>query len=35
MRVLEKAGMHAEGGIEIDGNPLRLYAFPASRELPL
>lgn len=28
VRVLEKAGMHAEGDIVIEGNPLRLFAFP-------
>jgi len=30
VRVLEKSGMHAEGDIVIDGETLRLFAFPAT-----
>jgi RimJ/RimL family protein N-acetyltransferase len=32
IRVLEKSGMQAEGEIEIDGNPLRLFAYPPPAE---
>lgn len=35
IRVLEKAGMQDDGEIEIDGNALRLFAFPPAPQNPL